>query len=185
MEAPPEYSLYPVQPPTPNSPSYYQHSSPLSTKPQSETSQYVPPQATAPPYHPSPMLHPGYTTAPQPNMGFGIVSPSHQAGYSMTPTYPVQTIMGQSSPQMTSRTVVQQPGIIFGRHPTQCFCPNCHLNVVTTTTTQPGSFTWFMCILLCFFIGFFSLILFCIPECQDVRHTCPNCQHEIRVYEKM
>ena len=53
--------------------------------------------------------------------------------------------------------VVQQPtaypvGVLrFGRYPLQLKCPNCQADILTTTSTEVGTFAWCMCVLIACF----------------------------------
>lgn len=163
MEQPPEYTPYPTKPQPQHAPPQYQ-------QPQSTTGpQYAQAttQVTGQPIPPPPMPQPGYGPYP--------AAPPPQSGYTIVP-----------NPQVVNRTViVQQPVSVFGRSPIQCVCQNCHQNVITSTNVEPGAYTWLMCVVICLFFGIFGLIPFCVPECQDVRHTCPNCHYTVHVDSKM
>lgn len=75
--------------------------------------------------------------------------------------------------------------INFGESPARCFCPTCHQHIITATENEAGTHTWAMCCLICFFCGILpGLIPFCVPDCQDVRHTCPNCKKTVAVFER-
>lgn len=54
--------------------------------------------------------------------------------------------------------VIQHEGFPpgFGRRPTNCICPQCHLNIVTLTSSKPGIIAWVCCCFLFCVFPFFS-----------------------------
>lgn len=109
-------------------------------------------------------------------------------GYTYTPAVPLTTCVG--NPVM----VFGQPGPVsivtvfssWGPHPVSVSCPYCKTFVTTQVCPQPGLLTWLMCsgmamlgcILCCF-------LPFCVFECQDVEHFCPNCRRILGVYRRI
>ncbi|XP_069501886.1 lipopolysaccharide-induced tumor necrosis factor-alpha factor homolog [Ambystoma mexicanum] len=75
----------------------------------------------------------------------------------------------------------------FGATPTRTTCPSCQQQIVTNISPVPGLLTWllfgglllFGCWLGC------CLIPFCVDSLQDVRHTCPSCNHEIGRFKRL
>ncbi|KAM3139755.1 hypothetical protein pb186bvf_008213 [Paramecium bursaria] len=66
--------------------------------------------------------------------------------------------------------------------PVQIKCPNCKNQIITNVLHEPGSNTFATSYLL--FITTFFLccwLPFCIPECQDKVHHCPNCGVEVGI----
>uniref|UniRef100_T1JEX8 LITAF domain-containing protein n=1 Tax=Strigamia maritima TaxID=126957 RepID=T1JEX8_STRMM len=82
--------------------------------------------------------------------------------------------------------IITSPGIMFGPRPVNLQCPHCGAQVVTQTVAQNGLITWLVCGALCLFgcsLGC-CLIPFCVPELQDVDHTCPNCKNMLGSYRR-
>uniref|UniRef100_A0A1I7Y716 LITAF domain-containing protein n=1 Tax=Steinernema glaseri TaxID=37863 RepID=A0A1I7Y716_9BILA len=75
----------------------------------------------------------------------------------------------------------------LGPRPMSMACPNCNQPVVTRTTPNAGLLTFLLSLGLVL-IGCFMgccLIPFCIEDCQDIHHFCPNCNAFIGVYKRM
>ncbi|XP_014672454.1 PREDICTED: lipopolysaccharide-induced tumor necrosis factor-alpha factor homolog isoform X1 [Priapulus caudatus] len=66
-------------------------------------------------------------------------------------------------------------------------CPACQATVLTSVETAPGSAAWLTSLVCCVFGCWWGccLIPFCIPEMQDVKHSCPNCRHHIGTYRRL
>ncbi|XP_059160356.1 cell death-inducing p53-target protein 1 homolog [Physella acuta] len=132
-------------------------------------------------YYPPPQ-QPGYPPGgyPPPQGGY----PPPQAGYPPPGGY-------QSSQANTSTIVVAQPTVTlvqtFNAVPVRCSCPHCRADIVTATRYETGTFTWIICVILCV-VGCWlgcCLIPFCMDGCQDVIHTCPNCQQQVARWNRM
>uniref|UniRef100_T1JEW0 LITAF domain-containing protein n=1 Tax=Strigamia maritima TaxID=126957 RepID=T1JEW0_STRMM len=119
--------------------------------------------------------------APPPYPGSGApmgapMPPQQQQGYAYPSGYGPPT--GQPMRTGAVTVVHTGPQMFFGANPINITCPNCGSHVVTSTTTNPGLLSWLicgMCVLFGCWLGC-CLIPFCIPECQDVEHSCPNCK---------
>lgn len=110
-------------------------------------------------------------------------------GYTYTPPLPLNTCAG--SPLM----VFGQPGPVsivtvfssWGPQPVSVSCPYCKTFVTTQVCPQPGLLTWLMCsgmaMLGCVFGCCF--LPFCVYECQDVEHFCPNCRRILGVFRRI
>lgn len=96
---------------------------------------------------------------------------------------PVQAGYGQQA-----TVVIQQPvTIMMGDVPAHMTCPNCHNQIVTSTTHETGTMTWVACLVLCFVgcdLGC-CLIPFCIDSCKDTVHHCPSCRTTLGRKNKM
>jgi len=71
--------------------------------------------------------------------------------------------------------------------PTRCVCPNCRQEVVSRIDYEPGMMTWclsgFLCLIGCW-LGC-CMIPFCIDDCKDTIHTCPQCGVELGIKRAM
>jgi len=93
---------------------------------------------------------------------------------------------------MTTNVVTSQPVAVvtvapIGPYPAQMTCPSCGAQVSTATTPVTGLLTWLICGALIFFgcwVGC-CLIPFCVPECQDIEHRCPNCKANVGLYRRL
>lgn len=109
-------------------------------------------------------------------------------GYTYTPAAPLATCVG--NPIM----VFGQPGPVsivtvlssWGPQPVSVSCPYCKAFVITQVCPQPGLLTWLLCsgmaMIGCVFCCFLP---FCVYECQDVEHFCPNCRRILGVYRRI
>ncbi|KAL3245330.1 hypothetical protein MRX96_046995 [Rhipicephalus microplus] len=109
-------------------------------------------------------------------------------GYVYAPAVPLTTCVG--NPTM----VFGQPGPVsivtvfssWGPHPVAVSCPYCEAFVTTRLCPQPGLLTWLVCsgmaMLGCVPCCFLP---FCVYECQDVEHFCPNCRRILGVYRRI
>ncbi|ELU05556.1 hypothetical protein CAPTEDRAFT_140846, partial [Capitella teleta] len=80
-------------------------------------------------------------------------------------------------PVMMTTVIAQN----FGEDPVQTWCPNCQTQILTSTQYDVGTYAWLICAILCIcgcHLGC-CLIPFCVPGCQDVIHSCPNCHQMI------
>lgn len=130
----------------------------------------VPPPGAYPPGQP--MAHPGYVQPGMPHAPPG----TYVAG---------QPIAVQPGVAITQPVVVVNQQ--FRQSPVNTVCPHCSQNIITSTTAEPGGLTWLLCAGICLF-GFWlgcCLIPFCIPDLQDIRHSCPNCKNTLYVYRRM
>ncbi|KAL5017943.1 hypothetical protein ScPMuIL_003665 [Solemya velum] len=99
---------------------------------------------------------------------------------------------GPPPPQGQNTTVImQQPTTIavvqhLGNTPMRTRCAACGADVVTATYYETGSMTWLIAIILCFVGGLLCCFIpFCIDDCKDVVHQCPNCQNQIGRFNRM
>lgn len=154
------------------------------------------PEASAPPqYQPQPASYPppqgnppsqqqqqGYPPPQQQQQGY----PPPQQGYQQQGSPPAY----QNAPPPVSvqpqQTVVVNSQIRFGESPIQLRCPNCHKDVITRTSYEPGMLTW-LAVGLMFILGFFLCcwIPLVIDALKDVVHHCPNCNYVCGVDKKL
>jgi len=83
--------------------------------------------------------------------------------------------------------VVPVQPISLGSSSVMCVCPSCHATITTTTIYEAGALCWLLCFGL-FLFGFClgcCLIPFCINDCKDVVHKCPNCNALIGKYTRL
>ncbi|CAF0730625.1 unnamed protein product [Adineta steineri] len=87
---------------------------------------------------------------------------------------------------VTQPVYVGAPLGILASHPMQCTCPHCRLQIVTRTESKIGLLTWLLCCGLLFF-GLWpcAFIPFCVDECKDTVHYCPNCSAVLGVGKKL
>ncbi|KAI6183180.1 Lipopolysaccharide-induced tumor necrosis factor-alpha factor-like protein [Aphelenchoides bicaudatus] len=75
----------------------------------------------------------------------------------------------------------------YGPRPTNVICPHCQQQVLTRVRPVAGLLTWLLCLLLIIFgctLGC-CLIPFCVDDCQDVEHICPNCNSYLNQYKRI
>lgn len=132
---------------------------------------------------------PGYAPPPgQPGSGY---PPPGQPGSGYPPPGQPYPPPGQQYPpqpvQPPATTTVIVTGSGLGPYPANMQCPNCHQAIVTRTEMVTGTLTWLAClglVLVGCWLGC-CLIPFCVDACQDVKHSCPNCNHYIGEYKRM
>jgi hypothetical protein len=68
----------------------------------------------------------------------------------------------------------------YSQTPRRIICQYCGYEVVTSVDTRASTGTHCMALLLCF-VGLWPCCLFpyCIDDCQDTVHICPNCHREV------
>jgi len=139
------------------------------------------PQQPAPAAYPPAGQPPMYPNAAE--MPPGQPAP---VAYAPAPAQPVA--YAAPAPVAVAQPVpaVVQP-LSLGASSVMCVCPACHATITTTTIYEAGGLCWLLCILL-FLFGFClgcCLIPFCINDCKDVVHKCPNCNALIGKYSRM
>lgn len=132
--------------------------------------QYGAPPPMAPGYGPPPGAYPQGPPPP----GAYPPGPSPPGAYPPPPpgAYAAQPGLVQG----TNVVIVQQPQLGFT--PTMTTCPHCHQTVQTTVGYTSGGLTWIAAGVLCLMGCWLGccLIPFCINDCQDACHSCPNCK---------
>lgn len=102
--------------------------------------------------------------------------------------YPPQGYQGTTTVvTQPQQTVIVHHAAVFGPMPVPMQCPNCQATITTTISHQSGGLTWLTAGLLCLFGCWLGccLIPFCIPDLQDVEHSCPNCHKHIGTYSRL
>ena len=110
----------------------------------------------------------------EPSSKNALAQEPHQTG---NPQYQTQGPVPGIAPTYANAYMPMAAMVHFGRIPTQCVCPQCHLNIVTRTENKTGMLMWLICIGLALF-GFVlgcCLIPFCIDDLGNVEHYCPHC----------
>ncbi|XP_062866935.1 lipopolysaccharide-induced tumor necrosis factor-alpha factor homolog [Trichomycterus rosablanca] len=102
------------------------------------------------------------------------------------PPYPVFSITTDISTLPQTQVVVQSSSEVLttqpatetlGDAPTVTICPYCRNRITTKVHYKPGSVALGMCCPISIFglICGFCLIPCCMPQFQDVYHSCPDC----------
>ncbi|KAI6191423.1 Lipopolysaccharide-induced TNF factor [Aphelenchoides bicaudatus] len=112
---------------------------------------------------------------PQQNMSGGAAPYPSQA--------PPQPVFVQPQPQPF--VYVSDPA--YGPRPVSVTCPQCHQNVITHVRYSPGLLAWLICAGCVIFGCIFGccLIPFCVDDCQDCEHQCPNCHAFLGQYKRI
>uniref|UniRef100_A0A915ABQ9 LITAF domain-containing protein n=2 Tax=Ascarididae TaxID=6250 RepID=A0A915ABQ9_PARUN len=87
--------------------------------------------------------------------------------------------------------VVQARTSLYGPNPVEMDCPYCQSHIVTSTERVAGALPWII-MGVCFLLGFFLLvpwcicfIPFCVDGCLDVLHSCPICKRTLGRHNKI
>lgn len=157
-------------------------------------------QANPPPYSPEqyPQANPGQYPPPQPQPYAAQPYPQYPAAPVGTQPPPVQGPYPPQPPQPTAAAgqqsttvVVTAPAVVVGQHqygydPCRTICPYCQADIVTNIDHVVGGLAWMICgIILLVGLFFWCVLLgccfipFCIPDCKDVVHICPNCKQTL------
>lgn len=95
----------------------------------------------------------------------------------------------QNPPIVVHQIISRTPP--FGPFPFEMDCPYCYEHIVTHTSRVPGALTWIL-MAVCFVLGFFLLIPwclcclpFCIDPCLDVVHACPKCHRQVGRFSRI
>ncbi|VIO87312.1 Uncharacterized protein BM_BM9194 [Brugia malayi] len=126
----------------------------------------------------------------QAKTNFGPFAPSPES--SSNPAYIPQTV----NPTLPNSTAMYlEPHAIpiivgvpvFGPHSCAMTCPSCNKAIVTETHTHAGLLSFTICGILLLFGCWLGccLIPFCVKDCLDVNHTCPNCKILLGSYKKI
>ncbi|XP_038055103.1 lipopolysaccharide-induced tumor necrosis factor-alpha factor homolog [Patiria miniata] len=113
------------------------------------------------PMQPQSLMPPGPVPAPQ-------AAPAHQVNVMPGP-------------------VCVQSTVCYGEYSMAIQCPHCHNTVNTRITHQTGLLTWLVAGGIFLVGGFLGccLIPFCVDFCLDVVHSCPNCNQQLGVYQRL
>mmetsp|Transcript_32646 Transcript_32646/g.32356 ORF Transcript_32646/g.32356 Transcript_32646/m.32356 type:complete len:211 (+) Transcript_32646:9-641(+) len=122
------------------------------------------------------MNQPGYPN--NPNVNFNPnqnpnFNPNPNPNFNPNPTPIIIIQEGQGQGQGRQAPPVQTTS--WGNTPQQAYCPTCNKNVLTIIRNQPGAMTWIFCLIIFCVFWPCSCLPFCMPQCMDVIHRCPNC----------
>uniref|UniRef100_A0A1I7RL10 LITAF domain-containing protein n=2 Tax=Bursaphelenchus xylophilus TaxID=6326 RepID=A0A1I7RL10_BURXY len=118
--------------------------------------------------------------------------PSPQFGYAGGAPPPPPSAPNASPPQIP----VPLAGVnvntgAFGPFPVEMDCRYCHNHIVTHTRRVAGTLPWII-MGICFVLGFFLIIPwciccvpFCVDACLDVLHTCPSCKRTVGRFTRL
>ena len=143
-------------------------------------------------YEPSPpQTQPGtvpYSSYPQPQPAHSSSSGTYQAvpvaqAYQVQHAVPVAQTVQYQTPAVAAVVVSSTPRGDQGwydRSPRRIVCQYCSYEVITSVQRSPGIGAWFWAFIL-FFFGCWPccLIPFCLDDCQDAVHYCPNCRRPV------
>jgi len=88
-------------------------------------------------------------------------------------------------PQMASPQVVQMVQIMnLGPQSTRMPCPHCGADVETRVKHNPGRMTHIAALILCLVFWPCVCLPYCIDDCMDAEHECPNCNKFIGSYRR-
>lgn len=137
-----------------------------------------PPQYSPPGYNQKGDSH-AKASAPPPPVGLHIPSQQSQSHHHHTN----QSTQGQ--PMIIYANTTQ--AVQFGPYPMRYTCPNCNAHVMTETHSTPGILTYVLSGALCFLAAYCCccLIPFCVRECKDIEHRCPNCKHCLGLFKRI
>jgi len=100
---------------------------------------------------------------------------------------PLLTAQPTMQGSYVAQTIIVGPGMVFGAYPVTMCCPGCQAQIVTQTNNRAGLLAWLICgglVLIGCWAGC-CLIPFCIAECQDIDHYCPNCKRMVGTYRRI
>ncbi|XP_070580680.1 lipopolysaccharide-induced tumor necrosis factor-alpha factor homolog [Ptychodera flava] len=131
---------------------------------------------------------PAYPAYPGQQPQYGAPPPAYpQQGYTNYPSQPV----GYAAQTNTVVLAQPQPMVIatvknFGANATNTTCQHCRQQILTRVEYEVGTMTWLACFLL-WFVGLWCccFIPFCMDNCKDAVHYCPNCSNHLGTYSRM
>jgi lipopolysaccharide-induced tumor necrosis factor-alpha factor len=145
--------------------------------------QYPPPNQGAYPTQQQP-----YPAGQQPYPGQQVQQP-----YPGQQPYPPPTGPGYAggAGQQQSTIIVAVPTLTvqhgaFSNSPMQTTCPSCHATVLTSVSHEVGAMAWVIFAVLCL-VGCWicAFIPFCVDDCKDTVHSCPNCNAIIGRHKRL
>ena len=147
-----------------------------------------------PPYPEEQAPSPQYS---QPSSGYPPVGQPPPQGYAQGQPPPQGYAQGQPPPQgypqgqpQQTTVVLAQPAVVLSQQfrevPVRMQCPACQADIMTAVGYDLGLLVWLLCgIMFLFGLWLCCFIPFCIDQCKDVTHTCPNCQHVVGKYNRL
>lgn len=116
---------------------------------------------------------PPYSENPPP---YGFVAPPNGPGTAGKAEY-------REAPHIQAPpvTIVQQVIVgDLGKEPRRMNCPHCHAEICTRVKYREGATTHIAALLCCIIGGLLCCwIPYCIDDCKDAVHECPNCNMQI------
>lgn len=91
----------------------------------------------------------------------------------------------QGHPQSAPTTIVTTV-VPLGGSSTHMVCPHCHHEIDTATKSAPSKIAWLSCLILCLVgcnLGC-CFIPFCMDDCMNTEHNCPNCKAYLGQFSK-
>jgi len=90
-------------------------------------------------------------------------------------------VIGVGTEQMAVANAIS----VSGKNPVQIVCPTCHQQIITQITEETGALTWILAVVLLLTCPCFSCVPFCVKECKDVAHFCPNCKTMLGIKKRI
>jgi len=91
----------------------------------------------------------------------------------------------EAPPHQVSPAVVQIVQVMnLGPRSTRMHCPHCGADVETRVKFNPGRMTHLAAIILCLLCWPCVCVPYCIDDCMDADHDCPNCDRHIGTYRR-
>ena len=90
----------------------------------------------------------------------------------------INTQQNRMRPMVEPQVIVVQQGSTYPRtkYPTEIYCAGCGYNGMSVVHSEVGNGAWTVCLLgSCIGCCPCSLLPFCIDDCLDQVHQCPNC----------
>ncbi|KAE9549493.1 hypothetical protein FO519_007289 [Halicephalobus sp. NKZ332] len=150
-------------------------------------SENPPPPSPPPPYSAVEHSYPVKGTAPYPEIDAGPQPVQNGPGYPAPP--PMNADINHTRVIQLPPIVIQTP--LYGPYPVETDCRYCNAHIVTHVQKVAGALPWII-MGICFVLGFFLLIPwciccipFCIDSCLDVLHTCPNCKRALGRFSRI
>lgn len=76
----------------------------------------------------------------------------------------------------------------FGPYPQRFTCQHCGAHIMTETNSKPGLLTYLLSGAICL-LAWYTIccccVPFCIRECQDIEHQCPNCKQKLGLFKRL
>jgi lipopolysaccharide-induced tumor necrosis factor-alpha factor len=121
------------------------------------------PEDLPPPYYPETgSSHQQPQGMPQPDVGFKAPAPQ------------------QPNPQVVQLVQIMN----LGPRSTRMLCPHCGADVETRIKYNPGRMTHLVALILCLVCWPCVCVPYCIDDCMDAEHDCPNCDRHIGTYKR-
>jgi lipopolysaccharide-induced tumor necrosis factor-alpha factor len=132
---------------------------------------------------PQSQSQPAFTSPPHPTQPMGMGEPGQplpQGGYNQPPPpyFP--------PPISTQPIGIQVVHVqTLGSQSARMMCPHCGADIQTRVKYHPGILTHVAAVLLCLVCIPCLIIPYCMDDCMDAQHDCPNCDRHIGIHRKM